>query len=301
MKQLFQIQQVALLLISTFQKSMKPIWLNPVCMLLFMCLLTPPTFAADRMEPAPAEINDVTVIEKLYNQIPLDLPFLDERGNTVLLEKYFNHDKPVIMTFNFFQCPMLCHLILDGLVAGMKDLSLEPGSDFEIVSVSFDPLDTPTIAQAWKQKYIKQYGKPSTASGWHFLTGKKKNITALTDSVGYYYQYIKERQEYAHVAAMMILMPDGKVSRYIYGIEYNPQTLRLSLVEASEGKIGNTLDKIILTCYYYDHTKGRYAPVAFNIMRIGGGLTVLILGIFLLSLWLKEKNRATQKAEEVST
>jgi protein SCO1/2 len=280
---------------------MKSVWLKPLSMLLLICILTPPIIAADRMEPAPADIKDVTVIEQLESQIPLDLQFKNERGNTVELKDFFNHDKPVIMTFNFFQCPMLCHLILDGLVSSLQNMSLEPGTDFDILSVSFDPLDTPTIAQAWKQKYVKQYGKPSSASGWHFLTGKKKDITALTDSVGYYYQYVKERQEYAHIAAMLVLMPDGKVSRYIYGIEYNPQTLRLSLVEASEGKIGNTLDKIILTCYYYDHTKGKYAPLAVNVMRIGGGLTVLVLGIFLLTLWIREKNKATHNAEEVST
>lgn len=300
MKQSSQIQQVAQL-ISRIQETIKPTWLTLFTVFAYIVCFSPPTLAADRMEPAPAEIKDVTVIEKLNEQIPLDLTFKDERGNTVTLQQYFKDDKPVIMTFNFFQCPMLCHLILDGLVDGMQDMTLEPGKDFELVSVSFDPLDTPTIAQAWKQKYVKQYGKPSSASGWHFLTGKKKDIIALTDSVGYYYQYIQDRQEYAHVAAVIVLMPDGKISRYLYGIEYIPQTVRLSLVEASQGKIGNTLDKIILTCYYYDHTKGRYAPVAFNVMRLGGGLTVLILGIFLLTLWIKEKNKATKNAEEVST
>lgn len=278
----------------------KPVWLY-LGLVVYLYIQSALPSAAQRMEPAPKDIKDVTVIENLSGQIPLNVAMKDERGNTVTLNQYFKDGKPVIMAFNFFQCPLLCHLILDGIVESMQNMSLEPGRDFELVSVSFDPLDTPTLAQTWKQKYIKQYGKPHTAPGWHFLTGERKNIKQITDAAGYYYQFVEARKEYAHVAAVLVLMPDGKISRYLYGINFDPKTLRLSLVEASEGKIGNTIDRIILTCYYYDHTAGRYAPLAFNIMRIGGGLTILFLGAFLLTLWLREQKRTNTNAEGAQT
>ncbi len=266
-----------------------------------LCLFGAVSATAQRIEPAPKDIQDVTVVEKLENQIPLTATFKNENGETVQFANYLNQDKPVILAFNFFQCPLLCHLILDGLVESMQNLNLEPGSDFELVSLSFNPLDTPTLAKTWKQKYVKQYGKPSTASGWHFLTGIKSDIQQVTDAAGYYYQWVEERQEYAHIAAIVLLTPDGKVSRYMYGIDFDPKTLRLSLVEASQGEIGSTLDRIILTCYYYDETAGRYAPLAFNIMRIGGGLTILLLGSVLLTFWIRESKKSNPKAEGAQT
>lgn len=247
--------------------------------------------AAQRMEPEPDELEGVGVEEKLDQPVPLDLTFQNERDQTVRLGQYFDGGKPVILTLVYFECPMLCNVILDALVDTLKDMSMTPGEDFEIVTVSFNPLETPTIAQAWKQNYMKKYEKPAAASGWHFLTGRKEQIQKLTEAVGFQYKWVESRREYAHPAVLNVLTPDGRVSRYLYGVYYDPKTVRLSLVEASEGKIGNTLDRFILTCYYYDADSGKYAPMAMNIMRLGGLITVLTLGAVLGSYWLLESRR----------
>ena len=249
-----------------------------------------PPAAEDRAEPAPSEIEGVGIDEKLDQPIPLDLAFQNERNQTVHLQDFFTEDKPVILTLVYFQCPMLCNVILEGLVESLNDVSLKAGKDFQIVSVSFNPLETPVIAQAWKQKYLTQYNFPAE-NGWHFLTGKKEQIAQLTDAAGFRYKWISARQEYAHAAVVMILTPDGKLSRYLYGVMYDPGTLRLSLVEASEGKIGSTLDRFLLTCYHYDESSGRYAPLAMNIMRLGGFFTLIVLGAVLATFWLREHRR----------
>lgn len=244
--------------------------------------------AAQTGTPVPAELEGVGITEKPDGQVPLQLAFTDENGNPVTLGRYFESEKPVLLTLVYYRCPMLCTLVLDGMVDALRPLDWVPGDQFEIVSVSIDHTEKPRMARFKKQSYIESYGKPEAAAGWHFLTGEAGAVRALADSVGFGFKKIEETGEYAHPAALFLLTPDGRVSRYLYGVLHEPKTMRLSLVEASQGKIGNALDKILLYCYRYDAEEGRYTPVAWRIMRLGGLLTVLILGSALLSYWLKE-------------
>lgn len=253
------------------------------------------------MEPLPDELEGVGITEKLDNQVPLGLDFKDERGNTVKLEQYFNGKNPVILTLVYYRCPMLCGLILNGLTEATKEVGMTPGDEFQIVTVSIDPLETPQLATVKKQSFIKELGVPEAANGWHFLTGKEENIKKLADSVGYGYKWIESRKEFAHGSAIMILTPEGHVSRYLSGIQYDPKTVRLSLVEASEGKIGTAVDHFVLTCFQYDPSAGSYVPFAMGVMRIGGVLTMLLLGSLLTVFWIREmrKKKTSQTAQPI--
>ena len=240
----------------------------------------------------PPGLEGVGVDEFTDTTLPLDLAFVDETGNDVTLGDYFNRaDRPVILTLNYYGCPMLCGLQLNGLLEGLKQMEWTAGQEFEMVTVSINPRETPTLAKLKKQNYIKEYGRPAAAAGWHFLTGRQAAITALADAVGFRYKYLEDSGEYSHAAVTMITTPEGVLSRYLYGIVYDPQTVRYSLVEAAAGRIGSPLDKIILSCFQYDAAKGRYAPVAFNIMRIGAGLSAVILGVVLLTLYLRDARK----------
>jgi protein SCO1/2 len=248
-----------------------------------------------RAEPPPKELEGVGVTEHLNAQIPLDLTFKDEDGRTVKLGDYFNRGRPVILTLNYYRCPMLCSLQLNGMVEGLKGLDWTPGKEFEIITVSFDPLETPELAKAKKRSYIGEYGRPGVSEGWHFLTGKKEEIKALTETVGFGYRWNEDRKEYMHAAVLNLCTPDGRVARYLYGVVFEPRTLRMALVESAEGEIGNTLDRFLLYCFHYDAEAGRYAPVARRVMTAGGALTIVLLGGFLSVFWLRDvrKRRAT--------
>lgn len=239
----------------------------------------------------PAQLEEVGVDEHLDETIPLDLEFTDERGRTVRLGDYFRGDRPVILSLNYYRCPMLCGLQLNGLVDGLAELDWTPGVEFEVVTVSIDPTETPTLARQKKQSYLKRLGRPAAAGGWHFLTGKPAEIHALAEATGFRYSKDEKTGEYAHAAVLFVLTPEGRLARYLYGIEMPKKTLRLSLVEASEGKIGSALDQLILYCYHYDPSSRSYAPVAMNIMRAGGGASALLLGVVLSVLWLREARR----------
>jgi protein SCO1/2 len=182
-------------------------------------------------------------------------------------------------------------MILNGLVTSLKQVDLTLGKDYRIVTVSLNPKETPERARATQNRYLTQYGKPESRQGWAFLTGSERNIKAVAASVGFEYAYNEERDEYVHPSAFAIAMPGGNIARYIYGIEFLPDTLRLSLVEASEGKVGTTVDRILLYCFHFDETEGRYAPVAMNMMRLGGGLGAALLGGFLVLLWRAERRK----------
>lgn len=242
-----------------------------------------------RMEPAPARLGGIDIEEHLDRTLPLGLEFTSTRGEAVLLSHYVRGERPVIFTLNYSDCPMLCSLQLNGLVTALGQLDRVPGRDFEIVTVSLDPAETSERARATEQRYHAQVSRG--ADGWHFLTGRKENIDALADSLGIRYGYNEKRREYVHPASLVITTPSGRISRYLYGIDYHPKTLSLSLVEAAEGKIGSSVDRLILYCFHYDETEGRYAPVAMNIMRVGGGLTALVLVGFLARYWLEYLRR----------
>jgi protein SCO1 len=246
--------------------------------------------------PAPPEMEGVGVTEHPNACLPLDLAFKDEDGRTVKLADYFKGDRPVILTLNYYRCPMLCTLQLNGLIDGLKRMEWTPGDQFRMVTVSIDPLETPQLARLKKQNYMKDYGRPGAASGWHFLTGREADIRKLADTVGFAYKYDRSSDQYVHAAALFVCTPDGRVSRYLYGVMYDPQTLRLSLVEAGEGKVGSTTDRVLLFCFHYDATKGKYGPTAMTIMRIGGALTVIALGCMLAVFWRREARRRANVA-----
>jgi protein SCO1/2 len=257
--------------------------------------------SAQLVEQVPEALEEVGITEHLDAKLPMDLEFRDEDGISVTLGSFFDGERPVILTLNYYRCPMLCGLMLNGLVDGLDQMEWTPGQEFEIVTVSINPLETPALAKEKKQNYIKRYGRPSAMTGWHFLTGNEPEIDRLAETVGFRFVYDPVEQQYAHAAAIFVCTPDGRVARYFYGIEYPPKRLKLGLLEASEGKIGTTLDQLILYCYHYDPTNRRYSPVAMNIMRVGGGATAAILGVTLGMLWFREWRRKKSTAKTDST
>lgn len=249
------------------------------------------TVQAQLADKAPKSIESLDVIEHLESELPLDLEFQDSSGKQVKLADYFKKDRPVILSLNYSNCPMLCSLQLTALVRGLKELEWSAGEQYEFLSVSIDPQETYQRANLTKQKYFKEYDRPGTGDGWHFLCGQQAAITTLAEAMGVKYKYVAERKEYAHPAVLLVCTPDGKISRYLYGINFPEQTLKLALVEASEGKIGTTIDRFLLFCFHYDADSGRYAPTARNIMKIGGFATVFILTVVLIPYWRGRKGR----------
>ena len=251
----------------------------------------------DRTEPLPKPLESVDVKEHLGAHIPKTLGFVDETGRPVTLGDYVDGKLPVIFTFNYSDCPMLCNLMLTGLVSGLKALDFTPGREFRIVTVSIDPTEKPARALATQRKYLASYGKPEAKDGWHFLTGSETNVKAYADAIGMEYVYVPERKEYAHPAALAVASPDGKIVRYLYGIQYPSQSLRLALLEASQGKIGTAFDRLILYCFHYDSSQGKYAPVAANIMRVAGAVAVVLLAAFLALLFRSDARKRRRLAE----
>ena len=244
----------------------------------------------DRVDALPKALEGVGVDERLDAELPLDLAFTDWKGQPVRLGDYFRAGRPVILSLNYSSCPMLCSLQLTGLSDSLKKLDAAAGTDFEIVSVSIDPTEKPHRAAETRQKYLQHYGRG--AGGWNFLVGRRGPIERLADAVGFRYQYVPERREYAHAAVAILCTPDGRVSRYLYGFGVPEQTLRLSLVEASEGKIGTAGDQLLLFCFHYDPLTGTYAPRAARFaMSVAGCLTVLVLGAVVLTLRSRDPNR----------
>lgn len=234
----------------------------------------------------PKELRDLTIIEHPNDQLPLDLTFRDDHGKQVRLGDYFQGNVPVILSMNYSNCPMLCQVQLNGLVTGLDRVLWTAGKEFQVVSVSIDPTETPEKALKTKQKYLDLYGRPESADGWHFLTGDEASIQKLADTIGFQFRYVPERAEYAHPALLTLCTPDGRISRYMYGVEFPPQTLRLSLVEASEGKIGTTTDRFLLFCFHYDPSTGAYGPAAMNIMQVGAASMLAALLLYLTPYWL---------------
>jgi len=231
----------------------------------------------------PPYLTNVGIEQHLDGQVPPDLTFVDDTGRAVKLGDYFGQ-KPLILNLVYYNCPMLCGEELTGLSSAMKVVKFDIGKEFEILTVSFNPKETPTLAAAKKQEYVKRYGRPNAAAGWHFLTGSAESINALNKAVGFQYQYDKSKNQYAHATAIMVLTPQGRISRYFYGVEFPPKDLRLGLVEASQGKIGNAVDEVLLYCYHYDPAAGKYGAVINNILKLGGAATIVLLGALILIL-----------------
>jgi protein SCO1/2 len=237
---------------------------------------------------------DVSIEQKLNEQVPLDLTFRDESGQTVTLRQYFGK-KPVLLTLVYYECPSLCGLVLQGLLKSLRVINYTPGEQFEIVTVSISPTETPELAAAKKANFLKEYGREEAAAGWHWLTGDEKNIRALADAVGFRYVYDPKTKQYAHAAGIMLLTPSGKISRYFYGIEYSPRDLRLGIIDASQGKVGSLVEKVILFCYQYDPTTGKYGLLVVRLIQLGGLLTLLVLGGFIGTMFYRERMSRTRK------
>jgi protein SCO1 len=233
----------------------------------------------------PPNLEFVGIEQHLNAEVPGDLTFTDETGKAVRLNDYFGHGRPVILNLGYYQCPMLCSELLQGLVGSMKPLTFNLARDFEVVTVSFDPRETTEMAAAKKRDIMKRYGRPNSDQGWHFLTGKAEQINALTKSVGYQYQFDPKTEQYAHAAAIVMLTPDRHISGYFYGVEFSPKDLRLGLVQASQNRIGNIGDQVLLYCYHYDPRTGKYGAVISNILKLGGLMTMLILGAFMFVMF----------------
>jgi len=236
----------------------------------------------------PPYLTNVGIEQHLDAQIPADLNFTDDTGRAVKLGDYFGK-KPLILNLVYYNCPMLCGETLAGLTGSMKMIKFDVGNQFDVLTISFNPKETPQIAAEKKKDYLKRYGRPNAAAGWHFLTGPPDSINALTKVVGFQYQYDAAKNQYAHATAIMVLTPQGRISRYFYGVDFPPKDLRMGLVEASEGKIGNAVDQILLYCYHYDPAAGKYGAVVANMLKIGGAITVLILAGLILILLRMEK------------
>lgn len=255
---------------------------------------------AQRLEDKPAGIEGVGVDDKSGSQIPLDLRFRDENGKAIALSEIFSGDRPVLLSLNYSDCPMLCTLQLSGLVTTLREMEWTAGSEYDVVSVSVDPLETTVRAKQTEQRYLKQYNRPGAAEGFRFLTGSQKSIRKLADTVGFRYKYLPDRKEFSHTATEIVCSPTGMVSRYLNGVAYDPDTVRLSLVEASEGKVGTVFDTFFLYCFHYDETKGRYGPVARRIMSVGAGVTIFALAVGLIPYWLRRtsENAPVKDAEQ---
>jgi protein SCO1/2 len=232
----------------------------------------------------------VNIEQRLNNQIPLDLKFRDESGREVRLGEYFAKGRPVALTLVYYECPMLCNQVLNGAVGAFQGLSFTAGKEYEVVTVSFDPREGPELAARKKETYIRRYKREGAEAGWHFLTGDKASIDALSEAVGFRYAWDEESKQFAHASALMVATPRGRLSHYLYGIDYAPKDLRLALVEASEGRIGSPVDALLLFCYHYDPASGRFAPV-MNVLRAAGVLTVFGLGALLYYLTRKSRRR----------
>ena len=240
----------------------------------------------------PPALRDVAFDQKLDEQIPLNLTFRNEAGKTVQLSEYFGK-KPIVLNFVYFKCRDLCPLLLDGIVRVMRALSFEVGNEFDVLTVSFDPHDGPALAAAKKQDLLQRYGRPRAAAGWHFLTGDEAAIERLTRAVGFRYHYDAQTGEFGHATGIVLLTPQGKTSRYYYGIEFSPRDLRLGLIEAAAEKIGSPIDQLLLFCYHYDPVTGKYGLLITNVIKLAGGVTVLLLGGFVFAMLRRERSHAS--------
>lgn len=246
--------------------------------------------ASDPMQSVgvrPDLLKQVGIDQKLNQSVPLNLTFRDEHGQTVQLGQYFGQ-RPVILTLVYYNCPMLCTQVLNGVESGLKELPLDIGKQFNVVTVSIDPSEGHVLAEVKQEMYTGMYGRPGATEGWHFLTGDEPQIKQLADAVGFRYAYDPESKQFAHASAIMILTPDGKISRYLYGIQFPSRDLRLGLVEASEGKIGSPVDAILLFCYHYDPHTGKYGLLISHVIQAGGAITLLVLGALVLVLFRGE-------------
>jgi len=232
----------------------------------------------------PPGLKNVGIEQHLDEQIPPNLTFRDEAGKAVELRDYFGK-KPMVLNLVYYQCPMLCGEVLSGLVSALRVLKFDVGKEFDVLTISFDPKETPEMATAKKAEFLKRYGRAGAEGGWHFLTGPQSSIDALTKAAGFQYQYDPKTEQYGHATAIMVLTPEGKIAQYYYGVEFAPKDLRLGLVQASQGKIGTVVDEVLLYCYHYNPDTGKYGAIISRILKLAAGATMLFLGTFLVVMF----------------
>ena len=265
----------------------------------------PSSFMRGASQPAsqvnPVDLKDIGIDQKLDQQLPLNLTFKDETGKTVMLGDYFEAGRPVILNLVYYTCPMLCSEELAGEASALAVLRFTPGKEYEAISVSINPDETPKDAAEKKQIYIDRMNEhlehKTSGDGWHFLTGQEPEIRKLADAVGFHYRRDPKTGQFIHSTAIMIVTPHGKLAQYYYGVEFSPKDVRLGLIEASRNKIGNLADQVLLYCYHYDPTTGRYGAVVSRMLRLGGAATMIVLGGFLIVMFRREKN-GPQKGKE---
>jgi protein SCO1/2 len=237
----------------------------------------------------PKEVQGIGIDQRLGVQIPLDLEFRDEQNQKVQLGRYFGQGKPVILAPVYYGCPMLCTQVINGLIRGLKPLKFSPGNEFTIVAFSFDPNDTPELAAKKKKGYVEQYRKGSSPEGWHFLTGSQRSITALTQAIGFRYRWDEPSKQFVHASGVMLLTPDARLSRYFYGIDYEPKDLKFGLMESSQRKIGTPVDQLLLFCFHYDPITGKYGFLIMSILRAIAAATVLALIAYIITTVRRER------------
>jgi protein SCO1/2 len=246
-------------------------------------------------ELVPDILAKVGIDQKLDSQVPLDLAFRDETGKTVTLADYFGK-KPVVLSLVYYECPMLCTQVLNGAVAAFKVLNFTIGDEYDVITVSFNPKEAAGLAAQKKDTYIAKYGRKEAAPGWHFLVGDQASIDALAESVGFRYTFDEATQQYVHASALMVLTPEGRVSKYFYGIEFPPKDLRLGLIEASNGKIGNAVDQVLLYCFHYDPHSGKYSMIVMNVLRLAAAATIMLVGGFMVVMWGRDRRKTKTAA-----
>lgn len=247
----------------------------------------------------PRPLREVGFEQKLGETVPGDLVFTDSKGEEVRLGDYFG-EKPVVLALVYYECPMLCDMVLSGLISSLDILTYDAGNQYEVVVVSFDPGETPELAAVTKQKYVERYGREGSEEGFHFLVGDPGPIEAITDAVGFSYAYDEDKDEYAHAAGVTVLTPNRQISRYLFGIEYAPKDLRLALVESSENKVGSVVDQLLLYCYAYDPETGSYGAATMNILRFGGVLTVGAMLAFIFLSRRRDRRRSSASTEDLA-
>ena len=267
-----------------------------------LLLFASPALAQIVTEPPahrlPPQLGDVGIEQRLDQQVPLSLTFRDESGGSVRLSDYFQAGRPVVLSLVYYRCQLLCSQVLSSLAGALRLVKFDAGSDFEVLTVSFDPNETPAMASEAKAKYLSIYGHPGAANGWHFLTGDEASIHALSDAVGFHYHWDKGSNQFAHATGIMLLTPDGRVAQYYYGARYFPSDLRLGLIQASQNHIGTLADQIVLYCYHYDPRIGRYGAIVTRIIQLSGGVTLLIFGSILCFLFWSDPNRKKSLAAD---
>ena len=247
----------------------------------------------------PTALKSVGIEQKLGNQLPLDTVLKSEDGKDVKLGEYFKNGKPVVLVFAYYECPMLCTQVLNGLVGSLKGINLNAGKDFDVVAISFDPRDNerPDLAKNKKANYLDRYNRPGTEDGWHFLTGSQDSIKAVTDAAGFKYEWDDKTQQFAHAAGVMVVTPEGMMSRYFYGIDYAPKDIKFGIMESAQAKVGTPAEQLLLYCYHYDPASGKYGFAILRVMRLAGIATLLGMGAMAFIFWKRNKRKGFENGQ----